>query len=167
MVGRRVFDVSIESRRVLDVDIVALGNGTAFTAITREVLAVPVSDGFLTIRFMDNVPMIDFPKISAIEVNAIAGGIPTSAPVAPSASPPTTPFRPILINCGAGAYLDEADRSWIADDYFTGGNVYNTGVDISGTVDDEIYNSNRWGAMVYNVPVPNGLYEVTLHLSET
>jgi Malectin domain len=40
-------------------------------------------------------------------------------------------------------------------------------IDILGTTDDEVYNFNRWGTFSYNIPVPDGTYEIVLHLSET
>ncbi len=47
--------------------------------------------------------------------------------------------------------------------------VFGTDNDITGTVDDEIYNSERWtpgGSYTYEVPVANGSYRVELHFAE-
>lgn len=76
-----MFDIDIEGTSILDLDIVQQGGGVASKAIRREV-AVPVSDGFMTVRFSENFPMKSDPMISGIEVkllgphfaHAVAGG---------------------------------------------------------------------------------------------
>lgn len=37
---------------------------------------------------------------------------------------------------------------------------------IDNTVDDIIYQTERWGSFEYNIPVTNGNYDVTLHFAE-
>jgi Malectin domain len=68
-----------------DFDIAILGGGVAFRAIRRPFTPVDVTDGFLTIKFRDNVPLLDYPKISAIEVFQA-----DSAPVAVATKAPVT-----------------------------------------------------------------------------
>jgi hypothetical protein len=75
---------------------------------------------------------------------------------------------PIRINVGGLAYTDTTGQVWGADQYFVGGNTYETpaNADIGGTVEDPLYRSERWGTFSYRVPVPNGTYEVHLHFAE-
>ncbi len=81
----------------------------------------------------------------------------TSAPVANS----------ILINSG-GPAVTLSGRSWAADKNFSGGTSYSYGsVAINGTVDDALYQTERFGNFNYAVPVTNGSYTVKLHFAET
>jgi Malectin domain len=57
-IGKRIFDASVEGRRIEDIDIVQLGGGVAFKALSRTVLSVSVVDGSLSIVFSDNVPLV-------------------------------------------------------------------------------------------------------------
>jgi Malectin domain len=93
---------------------------------------------------------------------------PVTTPVAPAAP---TAFRPILINCGSTSgttYLDSKGRVWSPDMFFAGGQPFTTQStwQILGTLDATIYQSERWGAFNYSIPVPPGSYNVTLHLAE-
>ena len=175
--GKRVFDVNVEGTLLPGIDIVALGGGVARKVVTRQV-SVVVSDKSLTVHFHDNEPYTDNPTITAIEVNRsepTPQSPPVSPPIAspvassPAASPlaPAGPFQPILINCGGAEYTDTQGRSWIADSYFTGGDTYsNTANNIMDTADDELYQGERWGEFSYEIPIPDGEYEVVLHLAE-
>jgi hypothetical protein len=60
----------VEDSVILDIDIVGRANGVAKTAITIDI-PVTVSDGFLTITAMENVPRVDNAKLSGIEVQLI------------------------------------------------------------------------------------------------
>ena len=66
------------------------------------------------------------------------------------------------------AYLENSGtRTWAADNFFTGGNGYSdSSKAISNTLDDLIYQSERWGAASYEIPVPIGSYEIVVHLAE-
>jgi Malectin domain len=65
-------------------------------------------------------------------------------------------------------YLENSGvRTWKADQYYTDGFTYsNSFQDISGTLDDAIYQGERWGEFSYEIPVPTGQYEITIHLVE-
>lgn len=69
--GMRVFDIDVEGIPLSDVDIVQLGGGVARKALTLDVTAL-VEDGFLNINFLNHVPKINIPKISAIEISPVA-----------------------------------------------------------------------------------------------
>jgi Malectin domain len=57
-IGARVFDVNVEGSPRNDIDIVRLGGNLAYKAVTVVFYPVIVNDGFLTINFMDNVPLV-------------------------------------------------------------------------------------------------------------
>jgi Malectin domain len=121
-------------------------------------------DGKLTIRLITSIPAVDNPKLSGIEALVAAPRPPTRAPV----QAPVRPFRPILIKCGGGLYIDAKRRQWLADTFFTGSaGAVTTALEIAGTIEDELYNTYRYGEMTYNIPVVSGLYEVVLHFAET
>jgi hypothetical protein len=74
----------------------------------------------------------------------------------------------IRINSGGPAFTDPAGRSWLADQYFTGGTSASTTKSISGTSDQTMYQDERYGLSGYRVPVPGpGIYVLTLHLTDT
>ncbi len=76
------------------------------------------------------------------------------------APPPASSIR---INNGGPAL---SMGGWIADQYFEGGETYAEWVPIEGTVNDIMYQDERWGDFKYKVPVPNGNYKVVLHFVE-
>jgi hypothetical protein len=95
--------------------------------------------------------------------------VPVAAPaIAPA--PMTATFQPILINCGSSAqYTDTSGRVWSADTYFTGGQVFSrpSSWAISDTLDDALYQSERYGAFSYSIPLPPAPgYDVILHFAE-
>jgi Malectin domain len=59
---------------------------------------------------------------------------------------------------------------WVADPpYATGGQHYSPEPkpDINGTVEDGLYQRERYGEFNYTIPVPcNGKYKVVLHFAE-
>jgi hypothetical protein len=89
-----------------------------------------------------------------------------------SAAPSQFNFEDIYLNCGGGAYTDNAGRQWKADDeivYYNGGfPAGNFGLEIKNTNDDFIYQSERTGGgtLMYTIPLPEGDYEVDLHFAE-
>jgi hypothetical protein len=77
---------------------------------------------------------------------------------------------PIRINVGGAAYGSYlADQDWSEDKnygHIGGYNGYFSGQAIANTEDDEIYRSELWEPVKYQVRVPNGTYLVTLLLAE-
>ena len=72
------------------------------------------------------------------------------------------------INAG-GAYTDTQGQQWEAASGFAGaGGVYGPVAEtIAGTLDDPLYQHERWGAtFTWNRAVPNGQYQVTLKFAE-
>jgi hypothetical protein len=70
------------------------------------------------------------------------------------------------INAGGPAFVDSSANVWAADGHFTGGTVYTKAVAIAGTVEDTLYQTERYGNFSYSLPVPNGSYSVELHFAE-
>lgn len=79
------------------------------------------------------------------------------------------------VNAGDSAYLDSQSKLWLADqEYRTGGwgyierasSIYTTTMPISGTVDDQLYQSERFNMEGYAFDAPRGYYEVTLKFAE-
>lgn len=75
----------------------------------------------------------------------------------------------VRIEAGNGStYTDTYGNVWSADQYYTGGTTVDRGsISISNTVDDKIYQTERYGMTAYAIPVANGTYTVRLHMAET
>jgi hypothetical protein len=177
---RRKFTVRIEGVTVLSAyDIYASAGGKNIAA-PDQTFVVNVTDGEVTIDFIQ-IAGFDTPKISAIEVQS-AG----AAPQAPTATPsPTatgvTPSYLVRVNAGGPAYTDSQNRWWQADRPFGSGPwgydgasaaVGSTTHPIAGTTDDTLYQTDRrWsdieGTPRYRFAVTNGSYQVTLHFAES
>lgn len=81
--------------------------------------------------------------------------------------------QPIRLNAGGAGYSDVDNNVWSADQPYTeggygyvGGDIYETIDPISGTGDDLLYQSERWGMSAYQFDLDNGDYEVILHFAE-
>ena len=72
----------------------------------------------------------------------------------------------MAINCGGSAYADGGGISYHNDTLYQGGAGYISSNPISGTTDDALYQSERFGTFAYNIPLANGNYEVTLKFAE-
>jgi N-acetylneuraminic acid mutarotase/glucose/arabinose dehydrogenase len=80
-------------------------------------------------------------------------------------------FEEVRINTGGGTYIDSLGNSWLADTLYNTGNQFTTGDQINGTVDDPLYQSERWDPgsapeLQYAITVPSGEYEVFLHFAD-
>jgi hypothetical protein len=76
---------------------------------------------------------------------------------------------PIRVNAGGGEYTDTMGQVWSADTGYSGGSVYTKSSPISGTVEDTLYQSLRYGNFAdlqYQFSVPNGSYTVNLKFAE-
>ncbi len=72
-----------------------------------------------------------------------------------------------LINCGGKDFYDDKGKYFMADKYFRGGNTYSTATGIDGTINDTLYQTERYGRnLSYAFPVKNGEYSVKLLFSE-
>ena len=69
------------------------------------------------------------------------------------------------INCGGSNYLSTEGNTFSADT--GGGSTYSTSANISGTDDDQLYQTERYGkSFSYDIPLENGNYQVTLMFAE-
>lgn len=74
----------------------------------------------------------------------------------------------IRINSGGPSYTFNS-ISWSADQYFVGGDVFTSTIDIANTSNDQLYHSERYataGTLSYEIPVSNGTYNLNLHFAE-
>ena len=152
--GGRIFDANAEGAIILPAtDIHAeVGADAAFD----QTFIIEVTDGELNIGL--NI-IQDNAKISALVVRTIP-----EDPVTPPA--PTEPQTIYAINAGGDAFTDSNGTLYQADAFFDGGFGFSTGDAITGTLDDVLYQSERFGQFNYNLPIENGSYELTLRFAE-
>ena len=166
----RKFDVAIEGETVLAGYDIAAEVGP-MTATVKQVVTT-VRDGTLDIEFAH---VVENPKISGIEVFALAPG----EPPPPAPAPPTV-FPPLplaatdalyRVNAGGREYVDPEGRRWEADAHFN-----DTGLgaakyqEIAGTDLDPLYQTERRSFvtrrnLVYSFPLPPGRYLARLHFA--
>jgi hypothetical protein len=75
------------------------------------------------------------------------------------------------INAGGVSYTDSLGQVWAADQGFNTGNTTGTLTAIAGTVDDKLFQTERWDGpaapeLQYSLAVPNGTYRVNLYFAE-
>ena len=146
--GSRVFNVNIENGQfaLQNIDLFKDYGGKDAASVIK-VENIQVNDGFLTISFTS---VIDNAKISGIAVFL----------------QPLTLTEAIRINAG-GPNVQFGNELWEVDQYSSGGTVYATTNAISNTSNDALYQTERYGAMTYNIPVPQAdKYMVDLHFAE-
>jgi hypothetical protein len=76
------------------------------------------------------------------------------------------PSQPVAAINAGGPAVATAIQTWTADSYYLGGGVYSYATNISGTTEQAIYQTNRWGNFQYNLPMADGAYDVTLKFAE-
>jgi len=82
-------------------------------------------------------------------------------------TPTVTPWQSVLINCGGQDYQDVKGRQFVDDAFYSGGVSTDSADPIFGTPDDTLYQSERYGSsFTYDIPVPEGNYEIILHFCE-
>jgi chitinase len=79
----------------------------------------------------------------------------------------------IAVNCGGGIVWGQDGKQWQADRAYAsggwgyvGGKTYSANVPIAGTLDDALYQAERWGMSVYRFDLPPGIYSVQLKFAE-
>jgi len=74
------------------------------------------------------------------------------------------------LNTGGDTYLSSTSGiEYIADEsteWLSGGSTYSATTAIGGTVDDELYQSERYGDFSYTIPLENGSYDIVLKFAE-
>jgi len=98
---------------------------------------------------------------------------PSNTPTATSTATPCGWIALYRVNCGGSLYVDKqgftwaADKSWSSGTWgYVGGNTASTSNPISGTEDDPLYQTERYGSSTYRFTVPNGNYRIRLLYSE-
>jgi hypothetical protein len=74
-------------------------------------------------------------------------------------------MRPARILARQTPYYSNDSQWWSPDAYFEGGQLATYATPVSGTDDQELYDTERWGNFSYAVPVAPGRYTVTLHFA--
>lgn len=186
--GGRVFDVMLQGVAVLS-RFCPLDAAGGINRALHYTFEATVSNGQLLVGF---VAYKDAAKINAISVEplstaptatatATAPGAPASTatpsatptPSATATMPSGTPAYDVALNSGGAALRGQdgvfwqADREYSAGGWgYTGGRTFSAVVPIAGTLDDPLYQSERWGDMAYRFDVPPGRYEVQLKFAE-
>lgn len=82
--------------------------------------------------------------------------------------PFTNSAQEVLINCGSPTpYTDIFDRAYFSDQYFEGGALFSSAYSIDRTLDDSLFNTERFGSdFKYTLPLPEGEYVLELWFSE-
>ncbi len=172
----RLFDVSLEGVIAQsDIDLFAEAGSNAPVTLFETVI---VSDGSLSV---DLAASLNFAKLSGIEIQNSGGTSPTTTTTT-TTSTTTTTLPPVSssssssssgtgfvvrINSGGDSFTDSNGYTWQADTSYSGGNPFSASTPIAGTVDDLLYQSERWGnPYSYNIDLPNDTYEVRLHFAE-
>ncbi len=146
----RTFLVRLNGRILFDgFDIIAdaMGPRIADERVIRDVS--PDSDGKLHLSFESERGQ---PIISAIEIL------------------PGTPHRqlPIRIVTQPTSYTDHLGQVWSPDNYFLGGQMSMRRPPVTGTLDPDLYASERVGNFTYAIPVdPRDTYTANLYFAET
>lgn len=78
----------------------------------------------------------------------------------------------IRVNCGGAAYTDAKAQVWQADSGYSGGYVSSIAANVTGTVDQKLYQTGRYTEsltkpLIYSFPVAAGSYHVNLYFAET
>ncbi len=142
--GQRVFDVLVEGRKVVTaLDILAKAGG-AFIAHDVTV-PVNIQDGSVSIQFGS---VISTPQLNALVLKR------------------ASQLTRLGVDCGGARLVASDGQVYEQDSWFSGGQVYSTSAAISGTIDDTLYRSERFGSFSYSLPVINGLYLVTFRFAE-
>ncbi len=144
----RFFNVSVNGITVLrNFDIIAsVGPNTACERVFKDVQ--PDRDGYLHLMFNRAVGV---PLLNGI---AILPGIPHR-------------MRPVRISTQDSAFTDKSGNTWSPDNYFLNGRVIAKFGIVSGPVDSQIYEGERYGNFSYAIPAAAGTYTLRLHFAET
>lgn len=160
-VGRRVFSVDVEDGQAGFADLDLVQEVGAWRPLVRTFENIEVIDGELSLDFLASVSSA---LVSSIEVFATGETIPVIDPLAT-----LTPVA--FVNAGGEALTTNNGTEWTPDAHFGGSSKTssNTKYPIRGTVDDLLYQTERWDKdFFYDIPVANNaVYSVRLHFTET
>jgi len=89
-------------------------------------------------------------------------------PITAEAVPPLAVTPPVRINCGASRKLTDSEgHVWFADQGYSDGNAYEVDdAPVTGTMDPDLFRTERYSVGAYRFGVPNGRYTVRLLFAE-
>ena len=130
----------------------------------------PIIDAIAPDDFMLIGDASDNNVVKRVLVSTLKNYFVASSPT-PTPTPTPTGFA-LRVNCGGDDYVDVNGNIWLADFGFTGGNSSNPVSDpnaapIANTLDDILYQSDRWQIIAYSIPVVSGTtYTINLLFRE-
>lgn len=137
-----------DGRHMGQLDIVADAGGTNTADVKVFKDISPAADGKLHLRFSGrNMAAL----VNAIEIVPGLKG----------------KMRPLRWRAGDSPYTDAAGNLWLPDRYFRGGRLSRFHATVARTADPNLYESERFGAFTYSIPVAAGSsYTVRLDFAE-
>jgi hypothetical protein len=144
----RTFHVALNGAPLLrEFDIIAnAGTNTACERVFKDV--TPDKDGYLHLTF---TKVVNEPLLNAIEI----------LPAVPHR------IRTVRIATQDVGFTDKSGTAWRPDNYFLNGrSIAKMGI-VSGPIDPQVYERERYGNFSYAIPVAPGNYELRLHFAET
>ncbi|RPJ85278.1 MAG: hypothetical protein EHM18_10600, partial [Acidobacteria bacterium] len=86
----------------------------------------------------------------------------------PASSIPVFPGGEVRILCGNSAprYIDQVDRIWGGDRFFSGGRTFAINAPIARSEDPAIWQKGREGDFSYDIPLNPDIYELRLYFAE-
>ena len=74
-------------------------------------------------------------------------------------------LRPVRIVAKQSPYYSNDSHWWSPDNYFEGGQLASYALEVTGSDDPELYETERWGNFSYAIPVIPGKYSIVLHFA--
>jgi hypothetical protein len=146
--GNRIMTVRVNGRTVLSGFDVAADAGASRTADVKVFPDVaPAPDGKMHLEFAGERGRQA--TVSAIEILPGQRGH----------------IRPVRVLTRQTPYYSNDSQWWSPDNFFEGGQLGTYTNPVSGTDDQELYDSERWGNFSYAIPVAPGRYTVTLYFA--
>ena len=144
----RTFDILANGQTIAKHFDIIEDAGFASTTVRAFRDIVASQDGKLHLQF---IPIRDRPLLNAIELIPMDGRL----------------IRPIRIHMGPSQYTDQSGKAWSADNFYIGGQLFDSGATVTNTPDPELFSVGRLGNFSYAIPVPPGHYTLTLYFAET
>ena len=144
----RHFTIRVNGEPVLNRLDVLADSGAAAVDVRAFRDIRPAADGRVHLQF---VPDPNQPFVNALEL----------VPSRPGHA------NPIRITARPSVYTDPGGKRWGPDDYFVGGSVIANPVPAAAANLPELYWAERYGNFAYAIPVPPGVYALTLYFAET
>lgn len=143
----RIFHIEVNGKRELsDFDVISeTGPSAADVKVFKNI--APAADGKLHVTF---VPGMNSPFLNAIEISPGISGR----------------MRPIRIAAQDRGFTDNQGRYWDPDHFSKGGQMVARTEPVSAAADPQLFRGERFGNVVYTIPVARGTYAVTFYFAE-